>query len=106
MRIWFDIITPKQVLFFRPVIEMLQNEGHEVLATSRRYREVEELASKAGLRLTFVGARGGKDLVEQFKFSLERIQQLLPIVVSFSPDASVSVASADCARISFGLKVK
>ncbi len=106
MRYWFDILTPKQLLFFRPVIEGLQREGHEVLATSRNYREVEQLASLLGLDLTFVGARGGKDPLEQFELSLERMEPLLPMVVGFSPDVSVSVASADCARISFGLRVK
>jgi len=106
MRFWFDLITPKQLLFFRPVIEGLRKEGHEVLATSRRYREVEQLASMLGLELTFAGARGGKDPLGQFQLSLERMGQLLPTVVNYSPDVSVSVASADCARISFGLRVR
>ncbi len=106
MRFWVDLLTPKQVLFFRPVIESLRKDGHEVLATSRRYREVEQLASMLGVELSFVGARGGKDPLGQLKMSLERMEQLLPIAVGFSPDASVSVASADCARISFGLRVK
>ena len=100
------IVTPKQVLFFRPVIDGLRKDGHEVLATSRRYREVEQLASMLGLELSFVGSRGGKDPLGQFQHSLERMEQLLPMVVGFSPDASVSVASADCARISFGLRVR
>jgi len=106
MRLWFDLITPKQLLFFRPVIEGLRKGGHEVLATSRRYREVEQLASMLGLDLSFSGSRGGKDPVDQFQRSLERMELLLPLVVRFSPDASVSVASADCARISFGLRLK
>jgi predicted glycosyltransferase len=106
MRLWFDLITPKQLLFFRPVIEGLRKGGHEVLATSRRYREVEQLASMLGLDLSFAGSRGGKDPVDQFQRSLERMELLLPLVVKFSPDASVSVASADCARISFGLRLK
>jgi uncharacterized protein len=106
MRYWFDLITPKQLLFFPPVLEGLRKEGHEVLATSRRYREVEQLASKFRLELIFAGSRGGKDPLEQFRRSLERMEQLLPTVVDFSPDVSVSVASADCARISFGLRVR
>ncbi len=99
-------MTPKQVLFFRPVIDVLRKDGHEVLATSRRYREVEQVASKIGLDLTFVGARGGKDRLEQLNLSLERMGQLVPSVMDFSPDAAVSVASADCARICFGLKIR
>jgi len=106
MRYWFDLLTPKQLLFFRPVIDLLRKEGHDVMATSRRYREVEQLASMLGLDLTFVGARGGKDPLEQFQQSLKRMEQLLPLVVSYEPDVSVSVASADCARVSFGLRIR
>ena len=106
LRYWIDLITPKQVLFFRPVIDGLRKGGHEVLTTSRRYREVEQLASMLGLELSYAGARGGKDPVDQFRMSLERMNALLPKVLSFSPDASVSVASSDCARISFALKVR
>ena len=106
MKIWFDILTPKQLLFFGPVIDNLRKEGHAVLATSRRYREVEQLASLRGFELHFAGARGGKDPLGQFRLSLERMGQLLPTVADFSPDVSVSVASADCARISFGLRVR
>jgi predicted glycosyltransferase len=104
MRYWFDLLTPKQVLFFRPSIGLLRADGHEVLATSRRYREVEQLAQRLGLKLTFAGARGGKEPLEQLKNSLERMERLLPTVVGFEPDAAVSVASADCARIAFGLR--
>jgi len=106
MRVWVEILTPKQVLFFGPVIERLRKDGHQVLATSRKYREVEQLAAAHGLGLTFAGERGGKEPLEQFKRSLERMEVLLPVVVDFDPDCSVSVASADCARISFGLRVK
>src|SRR5438552_4493632 len=106
MRYWLDLITPKQLLFFRPVIEGLRKDGHEVLTTSRKYREVEQLASMLGLDLSIAGSRGGKDPLEQFQKSLERMELLLPLVVKFSPDASIAVASADCARISFGLRIK
>jgi uncharacterized protein len=106
LRVWIDIVTPKQALFFRPVIDILRKDGHEVLATSRRYREVEQLASMLKLQLSFVGSRGGKDPREQLERSLERMGLLLPVVAGFSPDVSVSVASADCARISFGLRVR
>jgi hypothetical protein len=59
-----------------------------------------------GLELSYAGTRGGKDPREQLKLSLERMETLLPLVEGFSPDVSISVASADCARISFGLRVR
>jgi uncharacterized protein len=106
LRYWLDLLTPKQVLFFRPVAETLRAKGHEVLLTSRRYREVEQLAALLGVDLKYVGARGGKDPVDQLRASLERMNSLLPIIGKFEPDVSVSVASADCARISFGIRCK
>jgi len=106
MRFWLDLLTPKQVLFFKPVVEDLQGKGHQVLTTSRHYREVEQLASLLGVELTYLGARGGKDVIDQLRASLERMNALLPVVAKFQPNVSVSVASADCARISFGIRCK
>lgn len=106
MRFWLDLLTPKQLLFFRPVIGELQAGGHRVLATSRRNREVEQLASLLGMSLEFVGAWGGRDPRDQLRASLERMTALLPMVSDFKPDVAVSVASADCARLSFGTGVR
>ncbi len=105
-KVWIDVLTPKQVLFFKPVVELLKKNGCKVLATSRQYREVEPLARMHGFDLEFIGERGGKERSQQLRASLERQQGLLPLVESFGPDVSVSVASADCARISFGLGVR
>ncbi len=105
-RAWFDILTPKQILFYKPVIDILKAGGHEILATSRRFREVEPIAKMHGLPLTYVGDRGGKEPREQLDASLKRQQELLPLVEEFRPDISVSTASADCARVSFGLRIK
>src|SRR5208283_4529680 len=106
MKVWLDLLTPKQILFFRPVIGELQAGGHRVLATSRRYREVEQLASLLGMSLEFVGARGGREPWDQLRASLERMTGLLPPILDFKPDVAVSVASADCARLSFGIGVR
>jgi predicted glycosyltransferase len=100
-----DLLTPKQILFFRPIIGELQAGGHTVLATSRHYREVEQLASLLGMSLEFSGTRGDRDPRDQLKASLERMTNLLPVVADFRPDLAVSVASADCARLAFGLRV-
>lgn len=104
MRVWLDLLTPKQLLFFKPVAEELRNAGHEVLLTSRHYREVEQLGSLLGMDLVYFGARGGKDPYDQLRASLERMNALLPAIGKFQPNVSVSVASADCARISFGIR--
>jgi len=103
MRVWLDLLTPKQILFFRPVIEDLKSKGVEVLATSRRYREVGPLAERAGLELTYVGDRGTKGPEDQLLAATRRQSEMIPIVQKFSPNVAVSIASAICARIAFGL---
>jgi uncharacterized protein len=106
LKAWFDILTPKQVLFFAPVIQGLGDRGFEILATSRKYREVEPLAKLYDLKLRVVGERGGESLREQLAAATARQEELIPMVDAFGPDIAVSVASGVCARVSFGLGVK
>jgi len=106
MRVWADIITPKQVLFFAPIVSELRKSGADVLVTSRRYREVEPLAELAGLGLTYVGERGGRGKEEQLLAATARQAEMIPVVKKFSPQVAVSVASAVCARVAFGLGIK
>ena len=105
-RVWVDVLTPKQVLFFKPLVDELRSEGMEVLATSREYREVAPLAERVGLDLHYVGKRGGKDPVEQLEAATRRQAKIIPIVREFAPQIAVSVASAICARVAFGLGAK
>jgi len=105
-KVWVDVLTPKQVLFFKPLIDELRNEGTEVLATSRKYREVEPLAERVGLDLRYVGERGGMGPAEQLEAATRRQAEIIPLVKGFAPQVAVSVASAVCARVAFGLGAK
>jgi len=105
-KVWIDILTPKQVLFFGSVIEHLEGAGCEVLATSRSHREVRPLAERAGLELKYVGERGSKGPEEQLLAATRRQAEIIPLVKEFNPDIAVSVASGVCARVAFGLGVR
>jgi len=105
LRVWLDLLTPKQILFFHPVIEELRSSGAEVLATSRRYREVGPLALMVGLDLKYVGERGSKGQEEQLIAATRRQAEMIPVVREFAPDVAVSIASAVCARVAFGLGI-
>jgi len=106
VRVWFDLLTPKQILFFGPIIEELRSRGAEVLSTSRRYREVGPLAERAGLELRYVGDRGTKGPEDQLLAATKRQADMIPIVQEFRPKVAVSIASAVCARVAFGLGIK
>lgn len=104
LRIWFDVLTPKEVLFFESMIARLKVK-HKILCTSRDYREVNELARIRRQRMQVVGRHGGATLAGKLEASLERMSALLPAIRRFAPDAAVSFCSPDAARVAFGLKI-
>jgi uncharacterized protein len=105
VKIWFDILTPKQIMFFKPAISILQTQGHEVLCTSRNYREANELSRLMGLNLLMIGNHGGSDLYDKLFQSSKRIMELAKIISKFSPDLVISFSSPEASRVSFGLGI-
>ena len=105
LKIWFDISTPKQVLFFESMVRRLE-EKHTVLCTSRIYREATELAKIRGFHMQYIGRHGGKNIDSKLDASLERMQKLSKKIQKFAPDIAVSSCSPDAARIAFGLGIK
>jgi uncharacterized protein len=106
LKVWLDLLTPKQLLFFGPVIQELKSKGADVLTTSRRYREVGPLAELARLDLIYIGDRGSRGPEEQLLAATRRQAEMIPIIQEFRPDVAVSIASAVCARVAFGLGIK
>ena len=105
MKIWIDILTPKQLLFSEPIIEKL-GQKHDILCTSREYNEVKKLAKIRHFDLIFVGKHGGGDKKSKLKASIERIEKLTKKINKFKPDVVISFGSPEAARISFGLGIK
>jgi len=105
LKIWIDILTPKQLLFSEPIIEKL-GQKHEILSTSREYNEVSKLAKIRDFDLIFVGKHGGGDKESKLRASIERIEKLSKKIKRFEPDIVISFGSPEAARISFGLGIK
>jgi len=105
LKIWIDILTPKQLLFSEPIIEKL-GQKHDILCTSREYNEVTKLAKIRHFDLIFVGKHGGGDKKSKLKASIERIEKLTKKINKFKPDVVISFGSPEAARISFGLGIK
>lgn len=106
MKIWLDILTPKQLLFFKPLAAELKARGHNVIATSRHYREVEGLAPLIGFEPEYVGEHGGAGLREKLEASLKRCNLLAKRISEERVDCSLSFSSPECARVSFGLGIR
>jgi len=105
LKIWIDILTPKQLLFSEPIVERLRKK-HELLCTSREYDEVSKLSKIRHFDLIFVGKHGGSDKKSKLKASIERIEKLSKKIKGFEPDLVISYGSPEAARISFGLGIK
>ncbi|MBI3842331.1 MAG: DUF354 domain-containing protein [Thaumarchaeota archaeon] len=105
MKIWFDILTPKQLLFFEPMIRKLR-KNNQVLCTSRNYREVVNLAKIRGINLSILGKHGGPNKTDKLKASLSRMHKLAYIAKKFAPEITVSFCSPEAARISYGFGIK
>jgi predicted glycosyltransferase len=59
VRVWVDITNSPHVLFFRPLLELLREDGHEVEVTAREYAQTLELLRLHGIPHHVVGPRHG-----------------------------------------------
>src|SRR5207244_4001799 len=59
MKVWIDVLTPKHALFFEPLYRDLARQGHELLVTTRTYREAQEALELKRLPFRTVGEHGG-----------------------------------------------
>ena len=59
MRVWIDVSNSPQVPFFRPLIALLRERGHEVHVTTREYAQTTELLALHGIEHEVVGPRHG-----------------------------------------------
>jgi len=105
LNIWFDVLTPEQVLFFKQLVENLKAVGNNVLCTSREYRECTELAKKKSLKIKIVGSYGGHHKYDKLRQSAKRTFDLAEVVKQFEPTVAVNFCSPEAARVSFGLGI-
>jgi hypothetical protein len=93
-------------MFFRRAAALLRNSGHDVLCTSRQYREAVELAKIKKLVLSVVGSHGGADRYDKLRQSASRTYELAEVVNRFGPDVAVTFSSPEGARVAFGLGIR
>jgi hypothetical protein len=105
MKVWLDILTPKQANFFGELQNRLEGEGVKTFATTREYREVNELLQLRGLKAMQVGRHGGENLADKLVESAKRVSALAKAVGEQEVDVAVSFSSPEAARVAFGLKI-
>jgi uncharacterized protein len=60
MRVWIDLTNSPHVLVMRPVIELLQEDGHEVRVTARDFAQTIALCERFGIEHTQIGHHRGE----------------------------------------------
>ena len=105
MKVWVDVLTPKQALFFEPLYRDLSREGHELFLTTRTYREAVEALRLKRLPFRIVGEHGGASRYGKLVASGRRVVKLAQLIESWRPDTAVSFSSPEAARVAFGLGV-
>jgi hypothetical protein len=62
MRVWIDLTNSPHVLVMRPIIELLQADGHEVRVTARDFAQTIALCERFGIEHTQIGHHRGERL--------------------------------------------
>ncbi len=107
MKIWMDILSPKQLLLFTSLAKRFRELGHNILLTSRRYIQLDELieTSFCDWSIIRIGEWGGGDLEGKLRASIERMKLLLDEIIPERPDICLSSGSPEAARIAYGLRI-
>jgi predicted glycosyltransferase len=77
VRVWIDITNSPHVLFFAPIIRRLEEQGHTVTVTARKYAQTEQLLARYGLAAVITGQHAGKSVPAKAVGLLNRAAHLV-----------------------------
>lgn len=106
--IWFDLVTPKSVMFFQPFINKIKARGNSVLVTAREgegYKEVVDLLNLYRIEFVNRGFFGGANLGDKLKASIHRQLALMEYIEKRNIKKLVCLCSVDANRVAFGLGI-
>jgi predicted glycosyltransferase len=92
-KIWIDIDNTPHVPFFLPIIQELEERGHQVFLTARDSYQVCELLDFHHLRCKVVGGHWGKNRALKALGTLGRAARLLPLARKEKPNLAISIVS-------------
>lgn len=76
MRIWVDLTASAHPLVFRPLVRLLEGQGHEVEITTRQYAQTIQLIESHGMTATVVGHHGGRSRTRKARQMTSRLLAL------------------------------
>jgi uncharacterized protein len=94
VRVWIDLTNSPHVIFFRPLVTLLEEQGHEVELSARDFAQTLELLDDASLRHTVVGPpHGGAGVLGKARAMSGRLRALRRFARGRSFDVALSHAS-------------
>lgn len=103
MKIWFDVITPKQARLMSAIALSL-GAGH--LITVKGLRESVELLKRLKVNYRVLGRYATSNLKDKLLAYAERVELLTDVALEYDPDALISFSSPEAVRVAFGLSIK
>ena len=76
MKVWVDFTASAHPLVFRPLVELLQAQGHEVEITARDYAQTLQLIESHGMTATVIGHHGGRSALGKAQQMRTRLKSL------------------------------
>jgi predicted glycosyltransferase len=95
MRVWVDLTNTAHVLVLRPLVELLERDGHEVTLTARPLSHTIELLEGWGHRHTVIGGYGGSGRAGKARAAAGRIAKLARFARSREFDCALAHGSTD-----------
>jgi uncharacterized protein len=76
MKVWIDMTASAHPLVFRPLVGLLQAQGHEVEITARDYAQTLQLIELHGMTATVIGHHGGRSATGKGRQMRARLKAL------------------------------
>ena len=106
MRVWIDVSNSPQVPFFRPLIAILEDRGHQVSVTTRDYAQTLELLALAAIPHEVVGPRhGGAGAFGKARAMAGRVPALRRFAKGRGFDIALSHASHELPLVARSLRI-
>jgi uncharacterized protein len=105
MRVWIDLTNTAHVLVLRPLVELLERDGHEVTLTARPLSHTLELLDDWGHAYTAIGRHGGAGRVGKALAAAARVGQLFRFARGREFGCALAHGSTDLPPVSRTLRI-
>jgi predicted glycosyltransferase len=106
VRVWIDVSNSPQVPFFRPLVALLQERGHDVEVTTREFAQTVELLTLHGISHHVVGPRhGGRSAAGKARAMAGRLRALRRFAKRRGFDIALSHASHEVQLVARSLGI-